>query len=235
MPKPLSSQQNSTGIGRPWCTVYCARVQRAQGGRVVERGIAERAHGDRVRRPRGADTDSLRALDRERRPPSPGADGRRSSRSAGSPRARGCRTPCAARRRSAHPPRRPGRGGRPGPGSSPGPAAPARSRTRPSGNAGGPGRWAAAPPRSRRLTRGRQIRSCRRQGPPFADSARRGRDSCSPPSRRTQRGPSVRSAGCRRAPADRGPRAAAPPLSAPTRSRKLRSSACSGVSVAVTG
>ena len=48
MPSPLSSQTKSRGSGSPWYAQYAGAVQRAGGGRVVHRGVAEAADDDRV-------------------------------------------------------------------------------------------------------------------------------------------------------------------------------------------
>ena len=65
MPKPLSSQQNSTGIRSPWCTLYSAAFNAP---RAVE-WLSEASPNEQTAiascRPRGADVDPLRALDRE--------------------------------------------------------------------------------------------------------------------------------------------------------------------------
>ena len=71
IPHPLSSHTNSSGSGSPWWAVYGGGVDRALRGRVVERGVAEAADGDGVRRPRRAPeptgaTDGERHADRPR-------------------------------------------------------------------------------------------------------------------------------------------------------------------------
>ena len=127
---------------QPLVDVVLSGVQRSQGGRVVERSIAERADHDRVRRPRRVDTDPLRAFDRE---PDPHRTGqmRRDRR-----RLRDHRERVVAEDLVSPAGNRLIRGGDqaeedvPQWGGAAGPAAPARSRTRPIDNGGAPDRWA---------------------------------------------------------------------------------------------
>ena len=61
MPRPLSSHTNSSGSGRPLVRRQAGGVDRARGGGVVGRGVAEGAHGDRVVGPGDRRRSSLRA------------------------------------------------------------------------------------------------------------------------------------------------------------------------------
>ena len=174
------------------------------GRRVVGRGVAEAADGDRVRRPRArARPSCAAALDRERdadRARQVGRDrgGLRDDREVGAAEhlvpAAGDRLVGRgdeAEQHVAQPARRRRPGGR-GPG-----------RRRRSGSAAARDRWVAAPRRPRRCPRDPTSRSCRSPGRVRAASARRGRGGGCRAGRRTARGPRVRSARCRDGPGRR--------------------------------
>ena len=217
MPRPLSSQTSTQRHRQSLRDAVADRVQRADSGRVVERGVAEAADGDGVVRP-GASAPSLRA--RPMAKATPTARGRWEAivEVCGMTARRRRRTPCAGRRMPGRRWRRPCRAARRGAvvqrPSGLQRARPGRSRR--SGSAAARGRWAAGRRRPGRWPRARPSRSCRSPDPAGAAA-----------------GPGCRSTGCRpwrrRGRAGRGRRGARPLREPPRAARTPVSRSSCGV------
>ncbi len=174
IPRPLSSQTKSSGTGRCWWAAWavvlsaaCAVAWFSEASPKLQTTTASLGPGGTRRRACAPG----RSRSRRRRH---AAGGRRSSRSAGSPQARGCRRPCAGHRRSARRSRRrrlasrrerrlarPGRRG--------------RDRRHRSGSGVALDRSGAGRVRRRHCSRAQPSRSSRSCGAPSAASAPRDR------------------------------------------------------------